>query len=622
MVVNEPASDNSARIPAAFANAAPPAPEPAPAVVSPTEDAKTGTGGQPGEGDKTTSSRSSKAADKKSSPNAVPAMRLLGWAIPIVAITGGVILYMHNPTLLGVLLAVAAFLALVVFGGWLIRKLRSSGSSGGGGSRRGASRGRAGGSRFGRSGGSRFGRGGGGGAGGSRFSRFGRGSAAGGSRFGGGRRAGAGAGTGSSSTRSTRTNGTSGGTGTRTAGSGTGAGRRGFGRKKTSTPGSGRTATGHSSTTRTAPGAGTSGSSTAGSRPGASAGKGKSTGKRGRLNPFRRNSSTSTRDSASGPGGAGKAPSSGGASGTSTGGGSRRSRNPLRRRRGTDGTSTADRARSRRASEDDIGGESTRPSRNRRSGGEHADRRNPFRRSRSRDETTVAPDKHTAAKSDTAPAAGSSSKTRFRRRGGAAEGTATPDPRAESGESKPKTKRQKLKGKAAHAADRQAPGAAAEKARQRNADRYLRHNPTDDAGHPLYPPRVTAKTSSAGHAQVDDGGFYSPPAAGRAGATSTTTGKEQNMNVDLSGLEQRIDTSTPEKARSTLTEAAGGARHKAGELDEAATTWRSKGAHAAASKHTAHLADGFYAEAAAAEKDADAVRGTAAAWEQQASQIA
>lgn len=94
------------------------------------------------------------------------------------------------------------------------------------------------------------------------------------------------------------------------------------------------------------------------------------------------------------------------------------------------------------------------------------------------------------------------------------------------------------------------------------------------------------------------------------------------MPVDMSGIESRVDYSTPETAKSTLTEAASGARAKAGDLDDSAATWRRKAAAAADSKHTAHLADGMFAEAAKVEQDAEAVRGTAAAWDQQASQIA
>lgn len=94
------------------------------------------------------------------------------------------------------------------------------------------------------------------------------------------------------------------------------------------------------------------------------------------------------------------------------------------------------------------------------------------------------------------------------------------------------------------------------------------------------------------------------------------------MDVDLSQYEGRIDASTPQTAKRTLTEAAQGARTKASQLDDQATTWRRKGANAEGSKHTAHLAPGFYNNAAKVSTDAEGVRATAAAWEAQASRIA
>ncbi len=93
------------------------------------------------------------------------------------------------------------------------------------------------------------------------------------------------------------------------------------------------------------------------------------------------------------------------------------------------------------------------------------------------------------------------------------------------------------------------------------------------------------------------------------------------MDVDISAIENRIDLATPELAVATLTDAANQARKKAGDLDEAAARWRQKGVNAQNSKHTANLAAGFFARANACAVDADAVRATAAAWDQQASNV-
>lgn len=99
------------------------------------------------------------------------------------------------------------------------------------------------------------------------------------------------------------------------------------------------------------------------------------------------------------------------------------------------------------------------------------------------------------------------------------------------------------------------------------------------------------------------------------------TDAETLAKADLSGLEQRIDVSTPETARATLTEAAQRAREVAADLTTEANTWTRKGDAAASSYHTAHLAPVFRQQAARAEADAQAITGTAAAWEQQAADI-
>lgn len=93
------------------------------------------------------------------------------------------------------------------------------------------------------------------------------------------------------------------------------------------------------------------------------------------------------------------------------------------------------------------------------------------------------------------------------------------------------------------------------------------------------------------------------------------------MAVNLSYLENRVDTSTAETARITLGEAAIQARLIAAQLDHDAETWRAKAHAATDSVHRAAFAIGFHREATWAEQDADAVRATAAAWEQQAALI-
>lgn len=96
---------------------------------------------------------------------------------------------------------------------------------------------------------------------------------------------------------------------------------------------------------------------------------------------------------------------------------------------------------------------------------------------------------------------------------------------------------------------------------------------------------------------------------------------ETIAKADLSRFEQRIDCSTPETAQRTLTEAASGARGVADELTAEAAMWRRKADAAAGSHHTEGSAPLFHSQAARAEMDADAINGTAAAWQQQANEI-